>query len=103
MSKKLRDTPEHAIAWVRATVLGMTLSGTLACGGSHDVAPTCGPCCHGGGPNCEEQMMRSQGAEDVDEAEEVDAGIETEEPIDTAPTCGPCCHGGGGPECEPVE
>ncbi len=110
--RRFRDLPEGAAAWVKATILSASLSSTLACGGptQQDQAPTCGPCCHGGGPECE-QLQQTEGNEvettddevvhDVESDDGEDVLPEDEELVDVAPTCGPCCHGTGGPECEP--
>lgn len=100
--------PQSTLAWVKATILGASLSGTIACGGGQpdQVAPTCGPCCHGGGPECVEPARETVGAEEVDEEvadeevadeevvdeEVVDEEIDAQEEADQAPTCGPSCH-----------
>ena len=99
---KRRDMPQSALAWVKATILGASLSGTIACGGAQpeDVAPTCGPCCHGGGPECTQQEVETVGSEEVVADEVVDEELEAQEEIDPAPTCGPCCHGSSDPECD---
>ncbi len=121
--RRFRDLPENAVAWVKATVLGASLTSAVACGGPtvEDQAPTCGPCCHGGGPDCE--MMQTTGDEDVvvetvdegdgtgDETQDSDDRDDRVDPMlleddahehpPDAPTCGPCCHGTGGPECDP--
>ena len=85
------------------------------------VAPTCGPCCHGGGPDCGPVTPEIDVADPVPDPHpnpdlkpnpdpNTPADNEIVEspspddayPIEVAPTCGPCCHGGG-PECGPVE
>lgn len=91
---KRRDMPQSTLAWVKATILGASLTGTIACGGGQpeDVAPTCGPCCHGGGPEC--HQMEAVGGEEVDvDAEVEEDEIDRQDIEDEAPTCGPCCHG----------
>jgi len=95
--------PRGALTWVQATIIGAGFSSVLACGsgpGAADPAPTCGPCCHGGGPDCE--MMETQGEEEVLDEELVDEQVDADPdagPMPIPPTCGPCCHGGG-PGCE---
>jgi len=51
----LTDLPKTK-SLVHATVLAMGLATVASCSGD-DVsgpAPTCGPCCHGGGPECDD-------------------------------------------------
>ena len=116
---RFTDLPRDARLWVQATVLGSVMSTSVACGGGtpRETAPTCGPCCHGGGPECEQQQVMRDSTEDTrgdEEVQEVDAGppdastdggpaVEVDVPPDdrirSAPTCGPCCHGAEGPEC----
>lgn len=80
-------------------------------------APTCGPCCHGGGPDCEiPEIKQIKEAKEVKEDTNADQQLEPppdpdpfveepepdgEYPIETAPTCGECCHGGDPELCGP--
>ena len=96
--------PQSTLAWVKATILGASLTGTIACGGAQspqDDAPTCGPCCHGGGPECEQtqQLETVGGEEHIDPDAEAERELENQQ-IMNAPTCGPCCHGSDDPECD---
>ena len=128
MARLLDDRPRGAPVWVQATLLHASLSSLVSCGGQsggdqrHNVAPTCGPCCHQpSGGECQQIMEEREPPAPmpdagplvvaVDAAPPPDAGprtkrkareilvpVETKGPDSVAPTCGPCCHGGG-PEC----
>ncbi len=121
---RLSDLPRDARLWVQATILSSAIGSVAACGSpqhTDSVPPTCGPCCHGGGPECDQQQVMEAVSTGDEPLASPDTGPPDTGPPDTgppdagpseteqvaerppdyirnmAPTCGPSCHSGGGP------
>ena len=66
--------PPRAPLVVTVTAIGMGVALASACGDP----PTCGPCCHGGGPECERVPALEEQRDETSELEDAGGGETSE-------------------------